>query len=227
MSLTEIQEDRNCADDSSSSIIASQRSETFINISILCLAPFDFASNPVPKFGSLCKEEEEKSRAGNKREILPQPLDLVIADLGGIDGGRGGGGGGIGFWRGWGRFDGWRRKRNRVPILILVCVMLWICGYCKVSGKVIKSDEILKVLGACVFGFSLVKELKREARSLVFVFLCLVASLVFGFNKESFVKLASQVSNFYKLREAAIPRGPLFVLIHTTRKREVLRQGDI
>ncbi|KAL0738709.1 hypothetical protein Bca4012_014919 [Brassica carinata] len=126
-------------------------------------------------------------------QILPQPLDLVIADLGGIDGGRGGGGGGIGFWRGWGRFDGWRRKRNRVPILILVCVMLWICGYCKVSGKVIKSDEILKVLGACVFGFSLVKELKREARSLVFVFLCLVASLVFGFNKESFVKLASQV----------------------------------
>lgn len=127
-----------------------------------------------------------------KLGILPQPLDLIIADLGGgVDGGGGGGGGG----RGWGRFDGWRRKRNRVPILILVCVMLWICGYCRVSGKVIKSDEVLKVLGACVLGISLVKELKREATSLVFVFLCVVAaSLVFGFKNESFfVKLASQV----------------------------------
>ncbi|CAN7101641.1 unnamed protein product [Brassica rapa subsp. narinosa] len=125
-------------------------------------------------------------------QILPQPLDLVIADLGG-GGGGGGGGDGRGLWRGWGRFDGWRRKRNRVPILILVCLVMWIYGYCKVSGKVIKSDEILKVLGVCVLGISLVKELKREARSLLFVFLCLVASLVFGFKKESLVKLASQV----------------------------------
>ncbi|KAJ4900679.1 hypothetical protein Rs2_14630 [Raphanus sativus] len=129
------------------------------------------------------------SLLSTKLGILPQPLDLIIADLGGgVDGGCGGGGGG---GRGWGRFDGWRRKRNRVPILILVCVMLWICGYCKVSGKVIKSDEVLKVLGACLLGISLVKELKREATSLFFVFLCL--SVVFGFKKESFVKLASQV----------------------------------
>ncbi|KAJ0253795.1 hypothetical protein HA466_0114160 [Hirschfeldia incana] len=159
----------------------------------------------------LCARKRKK-RAGHRRitrslfkslsllstnlQILPQPLDLVIADLGGVDGGGGGGGGGRGFWsfwRGWGRFDGWRRKRNRVPILILVCVILWIYGYCKVSGNVLKSDEILKVLGTCLLGISLVKELKREARSLVFVFLCLVASLVFGFKKESFVKLASEV----------------------------------
>ncbi|CAH8353277.1 unnamed protein product [Eruca vesicaria subsp. sativa] len=127
-------------------------------------------------------------------QILPQPLDLVIADLGGLDGGGGGGGGGRGFWRGWGRFDGWRKKRNRVPILICVCVVMWIYGYSRVSGKMmIKSDEILKVLGVCLLGISLLKELKREARSLVFVFLCLVASLVFGFKRESFVKLASEV----------------------------------
>ncbi|KAF8105485.1 hypothetical protein N665_0157s0069 [Sinapis alba] len=158
----------------------------------------------------LCARRRRKKRVGNGRiarllfkslsllstnlQILPQPLDLVIADLGGVDGGGRGGGGGRGFWRGWGRFDGWRRKRNRVPILICVCVMLWSYGYCRISGKMIKSDEILKVVGLCLFGVSVVNELKREAaRSLVFVFLCLVASLVFGFKKESLVKLASEV----------------------------------
>ncbi|KAF2531547.1 hypothetical protein F2Q70_00032279 [Brassica cretica] len=172
------------------------------------ISPFSVSLPPIPhrtQFQSLvlCARRRRK-RGGHGRtarllfkslsllstnlQIPPQPLDLVIADLGG-----GRGGDGRGFWRGWGRFDGWRRKRNRVPILILVCVMLWIYGYCKVSGKVIKSDEILKVLGACVLGISLVKELKREARSLVFVFLSLIASFVFGFKKESLVKLASQV----------------------------------
>lgn len=178
------------------------------------ISPFSVSLPSIPhrtQFQSLvlCARRRRKKRAGHGRiarlmfkslsllstnlQIPPQPLDLVIADLGGGRGGGGGGGDGRGLWRGWGRFDGWRRKPNRVPILILVCVMLWIYGYCKVSGKVIKSDEILKVLGACVLGISLVKELKREARSLVFVFLSLIASFVFGFKKESLVKLASQV----------------------------------
>lgn len=126
-------------------------------------------------------------------QILLQPLDLVIADLGGVDGGGGGGRGGLGFWRGWGSFDGWRRKRNRVPILVFVCVILWIYGFCKVSGTEIKSEMILKVLGVCLFGVTLVKELKREARFFMFGFLCFVASLVFGFKKEHFVKLVSRV----------------------------------
>ncbi|ESQ32253.1 hypothetical protein EUTSA_v10005402mg [Eutrema salsugineum] len=126
-------------------------------------------------------------------QILPQPLDLVIADLGGVDGGGGGGGGGLRFWRGWGRFDGWRRKRNRVPILLFVCVILWICGFCKISGKEIKSDKVLKVLGLCLFGVTMVKDLKREARYLVFGFLCFSASLGFGYKKENFVKLASGI----------------------------------
>lgn len=126
-------------------------------------------------------------------QILPQPLDLVIADLGGVDGGGGGGGRGGGFWRGWGRFDGWRRKRNRVPILVFVCVLLWIYGFRKISGKDIKSDEVLKVLGICLFGFTMVKDLKREARFLVFGFLCFIASVAFGFKKESFVKLALRI----------------------------------
>ncbi|AED93687.1 hypothetical protein AtNW77_Chr5g0112251 [Arabidopsis thaliana] len=125
-------------------------------------------------------------------QILPQPLDLVIADLGGVDGG-GGGRGGLGFWRGWGRFDGWRRKKNKVPILVFVCVILWIYGFCKISGIEIKSELVLKVLGLCLFGVTVVKELKREARFLVFGFLCVVASLVFGYKKENFVKLASRV----------------------------------
>ncbi|KAG7552112.1 hypothetical protein ISN45_Aa06g027190 [Arabidopsis thaliana x Arabidopsis arenosa] len=126
-------------------------------------------------------------------QILPQPLDLVIADLGGVDGGGGRGGGGLGFWRGWGRFDGWRRKRNRVPILVFVCVILWIYGFCKISGIEIKSELVLKVLGLCLFGVTMVRELKREARFLVFGFLCFVASFVFGFKKEHLVKLASRV----------------------------------
>lgn len=125
-------------------------------------------------------------------QILPQPLDLVIADLGGVDGG-GGRGGGLGFWRGWGRFDGWRRKKNRVPILVFVCVILWIYGFCKISGIEIKSELVLKLLGLCFFGVTMVRELKREARFLVFGFLCFVASLVFGFKKEHLVKLASRV----------------------------------
>ncbi|CAN7080306.1 unnamed protein product [Brassica oleracea var. botrytis] len=180
------------------------------------ISPFSVSLPPIPhrtQFQSLvlCARRRRRKRAGHGRtarllfkslsllstnlQIPPQPLDLVIADLGGGRGGGGGGGDGRGLWRGWGRFDGWRRKRNRVPVLILVCLVMWIYGYCKVSGKVIKSDEILKVLGVCVLGLSLVKELKREARSLVFVFLCLVASLVFGFKKESFVKLASEVKS--------------------------------
>ncbi|CAL9231785.1 unnamed protein product [Arabidopsis halleri] len=125
-------------------------------------------------------------------QILPQPLDLVIADLGGVDGG-GGRGGGLGFWRGWGRFDGWRRKKNRVPILAFVCVILWMYGFCKISGIEIKSELVLKVLGLCLFGVTVVRELKREARFLVFGFLCFIASLVFGFKKEHLVKLASRV----------------------------------
>ncbi|CAA7024689.1 unnamed protein product [Microthlaspi erraticum] len=126
-------------------------------------------------------------------QILPEPLDLVIADLGGVDGGGGGGRGG-GFWRGWGGFGGWRRKRNRIPILIFVCVILWIYGFCKISGKEIKSDEVLKALGICLFGFTMVRDLKREAtRYLVFGFLCFVASLAFGFKRDGFVKLASRI----------------------------------
>ncbi|CAN8265366.1 unnamed protein product [Cochlearia groenlandica] len=127
-------------------------------------------------------------------QILPQPLDLVIADLNGLDGGGGGGGGGGGirFWRGWGRFDGWRRKKNRVPILLFVCLILWVYGFCRISGKEIKSDQVLKVLGVCLFGVSIVKEYKREAKYLVFVFLCLIVSLVFGCKKESFVRLATR-----------------------------------
>lgn len=126
-------------------------------------------------------------------QILPPPLDLVIADLGGVDGGGGRGGRGGWFWKGWGRFDGWRRKRNRVPILIFVCVILWIYGFCKISGKEVKSDEVLKVLGICLFGFTMVKDLKREARFLVFGFLCYIASVALGFKRESFVKLASRI----------------------------------
>lgn len=124
-------------------------------------------------------------------QILSQPLDLVIADLGGVDGG-----GGLGFWRGWGRFDGWRRKRNRVPILLFVCVILWIYGFCKISGKEIKSDKVFKVLGVCLFGLAMVKDLKREARYLFFGFLCFIASMVFGFKKESFVKLTSGIRSY-------------------------------
>ncbi|XP_010494009.1 PREDICTED: uncharacterized protein LOC104771213 [Camelina sativa] len=126
-------------------------------------------------------------------QILPQPLDLVVADLGGVDGGGGGRGGGLGFWKGWGRFDGWRRKRNRVPILVFVCVILWIYGFCRISRIEIKRELVLKVLGICLFGVTMVKELKREARVLVFGFLFCVASLVLGFKKESFVKLVSRV----------------------------------
>jgi hypothetical protein len=80
-----------------------------------------------------------------------------------------------------------------VPILVFVCVILWIYGFCKISGIEIKSELVLKVLGLCLFGVTVVKELKREARFLVFGFLCVVASLVFGYKKENFVKLASRV----------------------------------
>lgn len=124
-------------------------------------------------------------------QILPPPLDIVIADLGGVGGG--GGGGGLGFWREWGRFDGWRRKRNRVPIVLFVCVILWIYGFCKISGKEIKRDKVFKVLGVCLFGLTMVKDLKREATYLFFGFLCFSASLVFGFKKEDFINLASGI----------------------------------
>ncbi|KAC6772887.1 hypothetical protein FH972_027248 [Carpinus fangiana] len=53
----------------------------------------------------------------SKTNSLPQPLELVIGEIGCGDGN---GGGGVWFWKvfGGGGFRGWRRKRKRNMLLL-------------------------------------------------------------------------------------------------------------
>ncbi|KAE7996078.1 hypothetical protein FH972_000827 [Carpinus fangiana] len=55
----------------------------------------------------------------SKTNILPQPLDFLIGEIGCGDGN---GGGGVWFWKvfGEGGFGGWRRKRKRNIIIIII-----------------------------------------------------------------------------------------------------------
>ncbi|KAE8010180.1 hypothetical protein FH972_006570 [Carpinus fangiana] len=91
----------------------------------------------------------------SKTNILPQPLDLVIGEIGCGDGN---GGGGVWFWKvfGGGGFGGWRRKRKRNMLLL---GFLLIFGLGLLFGKERSKDWVLGFfIGGVLMGFGLRRE---------------------------------------------------------------------
>ena len=107
----------------------------------------------------------------SKLKILPQPLDLVIAEIGGGDGN----GGGFWFWKvfGGGGFDGWRRRRKRNRNLLILGFLV-ICGLgFLLFGKELQlqSNVLSKVLGFGLIGAVLIQWCEnRGAKDWIFGF---------------------------------------------------------
>ncbi|CAK9164314.1 unnamed protein product [Ilex paraguariensis] len=86
----------------------------------------------------------------SKLNVLPEPLDMMIREFGG------GNGGGFGFRKsfGWSGFDGWgRKKKKRLEFMefVLLCGLgLWL-----ILGKEIDGTVFLGVLSLILFGVSL------------------------------------------------------------------------
>ncbi|KAM5561303.1 hypothetical protein ABKV19_022082 [Rosa sericea] len=116
-------------------------------------------------------------------KLLPQPLDLVLEEIGGGDGG----GGGLGFWKGFGGggFDGFRRKRKRkLLLLFLFYGILVTCGMGLLFGRDLESNVLWCGLGFGAIGVGLVHW--WEKRCLFGFFVCgvLVGS---GFKRKELV----------------------------------------
>ncbi|KAL0013478.1 hypothetical protein SO802_000547 [Lithocarpus litseifolius] len=124
----------------------------------------------------------------SKLKILPQPLDLVIAEIGGGDGN----GGGFWFWKvfGGGGFDGWRRRRKRNRNL-LILGFLAICGLGFLFGKELQLQS--NVLGG-VLGFGLIGSVliqwceNRGAKDWIFGFCVGGVLMGLGLRKEEMQK---------------------------------------
>lgn len=102
-------------------------------------------------------------------KLLPQPLDLVLEEIGGGDGG----GGGLGIWKGFGGggFDGFRRKRKRKLLLLFVFYGISvICGLGLLFGRELESNVLWWGLCFGAIGVGLVQW--WEKRGLFGFFLC-------------------------------------------------------
>ncbi|XP_010524881.1 PREDICTED: uncharacterized protein LOC104802806 [Tarenaya hassleriana] len=130
-------------------------------------------------------------------QILPEPLDFVIAELGG----GGDGGGGLGFRRGFGGSDGWRRKGKRISLSVFFWTILGFFGLCIISGSK-KGDMILPVLGFLFFSIALAKQLKIRSKDLALGVFCIGASLFVGLKmeKKTFIKLAEEIRSRSSVR---------------------------
>ncbi|MCD9645179.1 hypothetical protein HAX54_033901 [Datura stramonium] len=91
----------------------------------------------------------------SKLKILPEPLDAILREFGGGNGG--GGGFSFGSGHGWGGFDGWRGRRRKkinwgfwVVFFAILGVGLWL-----ILWKRLEIDVFLGVLGLTLFGFSI------------------------------------------------------------------------
>ncbi|KAL6142654.1 hypothetical protein ACLB2K_060931 [Fragaria x ananassa] len=74
-------------------------------------------------------------------KLLPQPLDQVLEEISGGDGG----GGGVRFWKGFGGggFDGFRSKRKRkLLLLFLFYGILVSCGFGLLFGGDLESNVV-------------------------------------------------------------------------------------
>ncbi|KAF2285919.1 hypothetical protein GH714_008965 [Hevea brasiliensis] len=103
-------------------------------------------------------------------KILPGPLDLVVAELGG------GGGGGLGFWKvfGDGSSDGWRRKGKTSLGLFGV---LTVCGLGLLFGRELKSDLLCGVFALGFLVTLLIRGYRRRIKDWV-LGLCFVGVLL-------------------------------------------------
>lgn len=124
-------------------------------------------------------------------KVLPQPLDLVVAELGGGDGG-----GGTGFLKGFGGgggFGNWRRGKrlNLWPLVVLV--WFGFLMFVLLSKREVKSDVVViyGVLGMCIVFLKavVIKGLKRNAKDWIFGVCCFGALMGLVLKRKEAVKL--------------------------------------
>ncbi|KAK3033147.1 hypothetical protein RJ639_036331 [Escallonia herrerae] len=79
--------------------------------------------------------------------VIPEPLDSMIREFTGGNGG----GGGLGFWKGfgWGGFDGRRRRKWKLGFLgfVVVCGL----GMWFILGKELEANMLIGFLGLALF----------------------------------------------------------------------------
>lgn len=144
---------------------------------------------------------ESAYQIASRLRIIPEPLDLLIKELGNV------GGNGGGFWipnggSGWGGFDGWgngrrrRRRSNRKIAIFIVAVILGL-GIWMILGKEFKTDVFLKVLGFMVLGLSVYRWNNTRFRDWALGFSSCAALGSLAMKKEDFQKL---MNNFEGLK---------------------------
>lgn len=101
--------------------------------------------------------------------ILPEPLESLLREFGGGNGGRNG------FWKGfgWGGFDGGKRRRRIKLGIVGILVICGIVGLWFVMGKelVLDGDALLGGLGLVLFGLS-AEGWRRGAKDWILGFCC-------------------------------------------------------
>ncbi|XP_022862359.1 uncharacterized protein LOC111382573 [Olea europaea var. sylvestris] len=120
----------------------------------------------------------------SKIGILPEPLELLLRELGG--GNRGGNGGGFGSWNGfgWGAYDG-SKKRRKSKLGILVILVILGVGIWLVSGKELVIDDVsLGGLGLVLFGLSM-DGWRRGTKDWILGFCCCAVLMSFLCKKEN------------------------------------------
>ncbi|KAK9292577.1 hypothetical protein L1049_020551 [Liquidambar formosana] len=122
---------------------------------------------------------ESMSIIASNLNILPEPLNLVIREFGG------GNGGGLGFWKGsgGGGFEGWRRRKRNLGLFGFLIA----CGLGLLLGLEVESDVFWKLLGLALFGFS-IKVGNRGIKDWVLGFFCGVALVCLGVRREEVKK---------------------------------------
>lgn len=141
---------------------------------------------------------ESAYHIASRLRIIPEPLDLLIKELGS------GSGNGGGFWfpkggSGWGGFDGEgkrRRRNNRKMAFFGVAVILGL-GIWMILGKEFNTDVFLKVLGFMVLGLSVYGWKNTRFRDWALGFSSCAALVSLAMKKEDFQKL---MNNFEGLK---------------------------
>ncbi|KAJ0079777.1 hypothetical protein Patl1_22694 [Pistacia atlantica] len=110
--------------------------------------------------------------------IIPQPLDIVIEEFIGGDGGgqwflKGLRGGGFG----WGR----KRKTGNLGVLVILAFLGFLYLLC---GGELKTDVFCGVLGIGSSGFVLIRGLKRNVKALIFGMCCFGILMGLGWRRE-------------------------------------------
>ncbi|KAK3200300.1 hypothetical protein Dsin_023715 [Dipteronia sinensis] len=123
-------------------------------------------------------------------KVLPQPLDLVVAEFGGGDGG------GLGFLKGFGGGGGFgRRGRGKNRNLCLLAFLMCFVFLFSLFGRELKmkSEVFYGVIGLSVFfGANLVRGLKRNMKDWIFGLCCLGFLVGLRLRREEAMKWVDQ-----------------------------------